>query len=102
MPQHALLAMIEGRLVNQERRIHESAIGWLYAVLGVKVERVHDSFLAGGLNHISRPQCFAPGEIALQSDALPIVEFHGRKQGIVITMPQARGHGDVAPDLSSR
>ena len=95
-----MLATIERRRVNHEHRVHESAIGRVGAVLGVKVERVHGRLLASGLNDASRPQIFAPGEVVLQSDAVPVIEFHGRKKGIVITMPQTRSHGDVAPDLS--
>src|SRR5216684_8843291 len=100
MPSHALLAMIERRLVNQERRVHEFAIGWLRAVLDVRVERVHGSLPASGLNHASCPQVSAPSEIVLQCDALPVIEFQGRKSGIVIAMPQTCSHGDVARHLS--
>src|SRR4051812_43035317 len=91
--------MIERQLVNQECRVHEFAIGWLSTVLDVRIERVHRSLCASGLNDASRPEVPAESQIILQSNAIPIIQFQSHKSGVVIAMPETCGHGDVALDL---
>ena len=99
MPQEALLSAIEWLLVNQEHRFHDFAVRWLHAILCIKVERVYDTLLAGGLNDVSRPKSPAPGEVVLHGNAVPVVDFQADKKRIVVTMPQTSIREDVVRDL---
>src|SRR5215469_17011486 len=100
MSQNALLATIEWLLVNQEHRIHQFAVRRLHAILSIQVERIYDALFACGLNHVSRPQCSAKGQVILHGDAMPVIELERGKSGIVITMPQTGTRKDVVRDLT--
>src|SRR5258708_6238832 len=100
MAQHSLLATIERRFGKKQRRIYDFAIRWFRPVLRIEVERIHHSFLAGGLNNAASPEVAAPSEVVLQRDAPPVIDSHGRKGGVVVAMAKTCRHGDVARDLS--
>jgi hypothetical protein len=100
VPEQAVLSLVV-RVINESVDVvHELAVKLLEPVHVVDVEGVILRVCAGSLDESSGAQSFAVGEVLLQGDPVPVVDFERNETGIVVAMADAGIHADTAGELA--
>src|SRR5262249_17976887 len=98
----AMLATEERWLVEKEDVVNEFAVERLGTVAVTQIEGVRNGLLARGLNSGLRAERFAPREVLLHRQAVPIGHFHGHECGVVVAVADAGVDADAGSQLTLR